>query len=166
MSNFEQTRSEKNRGNTSTATRIEVSNAINERIASEQRRKESEERLAERANRVGTSKTRIATLIIMGSTDRVNAVPYDPNKFESKYDQEAYKEGFIYHGNREILGKMGELTDEQLKKIGTNDYVSGLALAEIPKKLKENEAYTVGQVMGPLYSEKSEKQEKQNKKHR
>lgn len=152
MSSFEQTRSEAHTGNRTKVTRVEISEGVHREIDAEKRRKESEERMAEKANRMGTCKTRIATLIIKGSTDRINGVTYNPNVFEDKHDQEAYKEGFINHGNREILGKLGELTSEQLQKIGTNDYISGISPEEIPDKLKENESYALGQIMGPIYS--------------
>lgn len=86
MSNYEQTKSEKFNSRSNT-TRSEVSSTINDRIASAQRRKATEEKMAERVNRIGNFNTRTATLIIMGSEDRVKAVPYNPNKFESRYDQ-------------------------------------------------------------------------------
>lgn len=70
----------------------------------------------------------------------------------------AYKEGFIEHGNREILGKMTDLTNEQLQKIGTNDYVSGIKTEDIPEKIKSNEAYALGQVMGPILNQNPEPQ--------
>lgn len=150
MSFYEQSSTERINGNTSTTTRKAVFQTILKEIIVEENRKKTESRLAERANKIGRSSPRISNLIIQGSSDRIQAVPYDSNKYENIQDQEAYKEGFYEHGTREILGKLEELKKEQLELIGKNDYISEVDPNTLPQDIKNNDAYVQGYIMASI----------------
>lgn len=92
----------------------------------------------------------IRKLIAEGSTDRINAVPYDAQKYDSPQAQNAYAEGFFEHGNRELFEKLGSLTEEQLKAIGYNDYISEVDKDSLLEKIKANQAYEEGRLFALL----------------
>lgn len=101
------------------------------------------QRMAERNQKVGNNEFTAST-ILEGSTDRLLAVPYDSDKYSNKQMQGAYHEGFFEHGNREILGKIDILSDEELKSIGYNDYFCGIKISSLPKEIKKNSSYVLG----------------------
>ena len=91
--------------------------------------------------------------IIQGSDDRMNAVLYNPEKYDNFQNQNAYREGFINHGNRRIVANLKTITPEELKNIGYNDYLSGIGLDALPDVLSKNFIYLLG------YNEAKSKEE-------
>lgn len=152
MSQFEQSITEKTRGNRNNPNRQSISANVFKNIDSETRRKETEKRLGERVSKLGRSSQQIANLIIQGSSDRLQAIQYDSEKYENREEQAAYQEGFYEHGNRELLGKLNQLSKEQIELIGQNDYISEVDLNRLPKDIKNNESYTQGYIMASVLS--------------
>lgn len=115
------------------------------------------QRMAERNQKVGNNEF-TGSIILEGSRDRLLSVPYNPNKYSNKQSQGAYHEGFFEHGNREILGKLEMLSEEELTSIGYNDHISGIKMSSLPEKVKKNTSYALGYLSAAI--------EKSNKKSR
>lgn len=150
---FEQTRSESKQGRINTKSRKKILQIQSELYEKESHQEELDEKTEERTRRVGTNP---AEKIIEGSTDRLNAIPYDAEKYVniSSQDQEAYHEGFFEHGNRELNGKLESLTEERLKAIGYNDYISGIDMKKLPGAVRNNPYYNEGYLFALIAEEK------------
>lgn len=148
MSNFEQSRTERGKGNNSVKSRTIIARDISNSIETELIRSTAENQRKERENRIGHTRASISTLILEGSNDRLRAIPYNPNKYENHDDQGAYEEGFYEHGNRQLMGNLDTLSSEQLVLIGKNDYLCGIK--GIPQMIQDNTYYMKGYVMGML----------------
>ena len=84
--------------------------------------------------------------------DRINAIPYDYDKYEDEIDRNNYHEGFFVMGNRALYGQIEKLSDEQLQRIGANDYISGVNLETLPQSIKDNSSYAQGYLMSSIMS--------------
>ena len=154
MTNYDdQFATERGRGNRSRETRESMAVYIHNSIESEKYRKATEAKLIEKEKLFGRNSERIGMIREQGINDRINAIPYDSNKYENELDKNNYHEGFFVMGNRAIHGRLESLSDEQLQKIGENDYISGVDLNELPDAIKNNVSYTQGTIMASIMGE-------------
>lgn len=140
-------------GSNSGLNRKQVSKRIFEIFASELSDKKRAEAKAERDRVFGTDTQSIAEKREEGIHDRINAIPYNNSKYDHGFDQKNYEEGFFTMGNRALLGRIEKLSDEELQKIGANDYTSGVVLETLSPKVKNNSSYTQGYLMASIMSE-------------
>ena len=150
---FEQSKSESRQGRINQSYRKEILQKELNNMEIEANRAKQGAKTEERTRRVGTKP---AEKIIEGSTDRLNAIPYDAKKYAniSSQDQEAYHEGFFEHGNRELNGKLESLNEERLKAIGYNDYISGIDAKKLPTAVRNNPYYNEGYLFALIAEEK------------
>lgn len=150
---FEQSKSESRQGKINQSYRKEILQIESNNMEIEAHQAELGKKTEERTRRVGTNP---AEKIIEGSTDRLNAIPYDAEKYAniSAQDQGAYREGFFEHGNRELNGKLESLTEERLKAIGYNDYISGIDMKKLPEEVRNNPYYNEGYLFALITVEK------------
>lgn len=139
------------RGNSNTQTRRRISEIYANKIASEQVVRRSEERRTNRINQFGNNGERISEIRRGAVQDRLNAVPYNPNKYEDKYDQNNYYEGFFNMGNRALQGQIEQLSDEELQAIARNDYISGVDANSLHESVRNNVSYTEGYMMASIF---------------
>ena len=160
MSYEENSRSEQGKNNWGTLTGTEKARYISvvksNQISSDIYSKKTEKKLKEREEKMGRSKD-IPQLIKEGMNARFNAIPYDASKFEDSKKQAAYYEGFYIQGSRLIYANLDTLSEEQLKKIGENDYISGVKPEDTFPKIKENIAYTQGYIMASRFDNEKRK---------
>lgn len=100
-------------------------------------------RISSRKEKVG-SYDYTKQVIQEGSMDRLLAVSYDPNKYQDKQMQNAYREGFFEHGTRELFGKLDILSEDELIAIGYNDYFCGIKMSELLDDIRKNDSYASG----------------------
>lgn len=153
---YEQTRSESIKGKINKKTRNKIFEKIIEDIEIEKKEEARMIKLAERITDVGIGE-KTSKAIIEGSSDRMKAVMYDKDKYADTREQNAYDEGFFKHGNRELSGNINKLTDEQLKAIGYNDYLSGVDAETLPEIIKTTPAYTEGYILASILEQKKQK---------
>ena len=139
------------RGNGNVHSRREISNKIAISIQSQKVQEESDKNRALHEKLYGRDSNRISEIRRIGVNDRLNAVPYDPNKYVENHDINNYYEGFYNMGNRAIQGQIEMLSDEELQEIGRNDYVSGVKVESLPKLVRENVSYTEGYMMASIF---------------
>lgn len=157
MSNYEQSYTEGHRGNVSIQTRRGVCNAIVNGISSEVSQKASDERMKERIETFGRNSSRIGKVRNIGIEDRITAKVYDEHKYLDEYDQRNYQEGFFTMGNRVIHGKLEMFSDDELKAIGANDYVSGVDINSLPEVVRNNSSYAQGYMMATIFGQDNKK---------
>lgn len=129
MGYYEQSNSERSRGNRSTATRAGVFSRISDAIVRESRKKEEKERKIEREMErqeiQGNGK-----YIMDGSNDRVNGIEYKGDSYPTIDDQKSYHYGYIHHGGRRLFAIVEELVKEgkyeEVALIAERDYNHGL----------------------------------------
>lgn len=138
---FEQTKSENQHEKINGLRRKEIGDVIAYKWESEEKR---DEELTRREIRNRTFGNTPQMFIIEGSNDRISGVPYDDNKYSDVIKQNAYRDGFFRHGTQKILGKLEQLTEEDLEDIGYNDYISGVDYQALPDKVSENQNYIAG----------------------
>ena len=150
---FEQSKSESRQGKINQSYRKEILQKELKSIEISAHQAELGAKAEERTRRVGTNPSK---KIIEGSTDRLNAIPYDAEKYTKikVQDQEAYHEGFFEHGDRELNGKLESLTEERLKAIGYNDYISGVDVKKLPEAVRNNPYYNEGYLFALITEEK------------
>lgn len=152
----EQMKSESIRGPINKKNRQRISESIAIRIDSENINDANNQKLAERNNRVGMGYV-TAERISNGSSDRLNAIVFDSNKYFDRKEQEAYTEGFFEHGNRELSANCDSLSPELLKAIGYNDYLSGVDISSLPDRIRKNDFYGEGYLLATIKENKSKK---------
>lgn len=145
--------SERGKGNRSRETRESISTYISNEIESQKYRKVNEEKMVEKERLFGRNSERISMIRQIGIDDRMNAIPYDSDKYDDEHDKNNYYEGFFAMGNRALHGRLETLSDEQLQKIGANDYISGVDLNELPEAVKNNTSYIQGNIMASIMGE-------------
>ena len=91
---IESSRSEKRLGGKYIAFKSAAETTRNS-IIKEENLKLEEKRRREKIAEFGSGKNTID-----GTIDRVNKLPYDPNKFPKKEDQQSYYYGYYYRGSR------------------------------------------------------------------
>ena len=150
---FEQSKSESRQGKINQSYRKEILQKELKSIEISAHQAELGAKTEKRTRRVGTNP---AEKIIEGSADRLNTIPYDAEKYAniSAQDQGAYREGFFEHGNRELNGKLESLTEERLKAIGYNDYISGVDVKKLPETVRNNPYYNEGYLFASIIEEK------------
>ena len=115
--------------------------------------KSAEEAILRAEARVKEIGTEPREYIMQGSDDRMNAVLYNPEKYDNVQNQSAYSKGFLEHGGRRIVANLKTITPEELMNIGYNDYSSGIGLDALPDVLSKNFIYLLG------YNEAKSKEE-------
>lgn len=150
---FEQTRSESKQGRINTKSRKKILQIQSELYEKESHQEELDEKREKRTRSLGENPSE---KIMEGSDDRLKAIPYDTEKYTntSVQDQNAYKEGFFEHGNRELNGKLESLSEDQLKAIGYNDYISGIDMKKLPGAVRNNPYYNEGYLFALIAEEK------------
>lgn len=144
--------------NRKTPTWNEISRTMGNMIEDEKNTVAAENRRKERIARFGYDPKEF---ILAGANDRLSAIPYNEKRYsENIQNQNAYYEGFYERGSRMLSGNISNLTSEQLKKIGYNDYVSGIVMEALPKDVRNNEFYASGYMLAIIETEMP------NKKHR
>ena len=111
----------------------------------------NENGLIEKEKKFGRNSERIGMIREKAINDRINAIPYDPDKYENEIDKNNYQEGFFAMGNRALHGRLESLSDEQLQAIGANDYISGVLVSD---ELKEFFDYIINMVNNDIKGEK------------
>ncbi len=139
--------------NKNVTTRRGISSDLSGMIESDKYKKESEQRIGDNINKYGRNGEQISKKINEGINDRMLPVPYNPDKYDDKYDHACYEKGFFENGNLALLGRLELLSDEQLQKIGENDYISGVDLNTLPDSIKENDSYVEGYLTASIMYE-------------
>ena len=153
MTNYDdQFSSERGKGNRNTETRAIISTYINNENESEKYKKASEEKQKEAEKKFGRNGEKISIIRAEAINDRINAIPYDYDKYEDEIDRNNYHEGFFVMGNRALYAQIEKLSDEQLQRIGANDYISGVNLETLPQSIKDNSSYAQGYLMSSIMS--------------
>lgn len=139
------------KGNKNTHSRKEISRKVGELIYLQGLAKTAKEKNIKHEQLYGRNGERISEVRGIGVQDRINAVPYDPNKYKDEHDKNNYYEGFFNMGNRAIQGQIEMLSDEQLQAIGKNDYVSGVKIESLHESVRANVSYTEGYMMASIF---------------
>lgn len=150
---FEQSKSESKQGRFNRISREEISQIQAGSIETIAHQVDLDKKREERIRRLGSNPSE---KIIEGSRDRINAISYNAEKYKntSVQDQNAYYYGFFEHGNRELNGKLESLSEEQLKVIGYNDFVSGVDAKKLPETVRNNPYYSEGYLLASIIENK------------
>ena len=150
---FEQTCSESKQGRINTESRKKILQIQSELYEKEPHQEELDEKREKRTRSLGENPSK---KIMEGSDDRLKAIPYDTEKYTNTrvQDQNAYKEGFFEHGNRELNGKLESLSEDQLKAIGYNDFISGVDAKKLPETIRNNSYYSEGYLLASIIEER------------
>jgi len=141
---YEQSNSEDKSGKTNALDRKTISKYISYKWESEKNNESTLKKFETRRRLFGNNKD----IIKEGSTDRISAIPYNDSKYNDKIKHDAYKDGFVNHGNQELLGKLAMLSEEELENIGYNDYLSGIVdFKQLPREVRNNQHYMTGHMM-------------------